>query len=127
MNPPSPPAWGDSEHWGCGCIIEEEKPLTFEWEKHYNLVLPPEIKEAITKMETELVQAHELEQGGSIQKDPLWVAQILQARSMEERQSFGRTVEIALTTWRVDEEAHWRTMEDIRGLAEPPYTRETDT
>ena len=85
MNPSSPPAWGDIEHWGYGCVIEEEKPPEFEWEQHYNLVVPPGIKEAITKMETELVQAHELEQGGSIQKDPLWVARILLAQSMEER------------------------------------------
>ena len=63
------------------------------------------------------MKALELEHGGPIPTDSLWVARSLLACLMEEQQNFGRVVEIALTTWRADEEGRWRTMEDVWGLA----------
>jgi len=45
---------------------------------------------------------------------------------MLKRQSFGRVVDITLSTWKVDEEARWHTMEEVRNLAETPYSKETE-
>lgn len=51
--------------------------------------------------------------------------QTLLARLMVERRSFGRVVDIDLGSWQVDEEACWCTMEEVRGLAEPPFVKLT--
>jgi len=104
--------WGSNEY---DCIVEEEEPevkANFDWKTFYQKETPGEIEEMISEMENELMMSVQLEHG-PIPMDHVWIIQTLMARALQERQSFGRVVGVALSSWKEDDSRRWSIMADI--------------
>jgi len=62
-----------------------------------------------------------LEAGPTVPVDPMWINRTLLAQALQEQQSFGRMVGVALSSLKDEDTRRWSVMADIQEVFEPPF------